>query len=148
MTYGEQRTPLQEAIDEVVLEKVKRGIAVLEEKYGPDWVDRIDLDTLDLGESDSCVLGQVYAGAELSDAEWEWFHSYLEDHDSFYSNWGVAEVKSSYEYSDGYMLGKIALDGDVLERPQDYGFESSPGANYDELQAAWEHEIIARRPLP
>ena len=40
--------------------RVDRGIQLLD-THGPlDWRDRIDMDTLDLGDGDQCVLGQVF----------------------------------------------------------------------------------------
>lgn len=55
-----ERTPLQKEIDAEVLERVKRGLAWLEEKHGPGWEDHIDLEILNLSSGTSCVLGQVY----------------------------------------------------------------------------------------
>lgn len=63
-----ERTEQQKKIDELVLERVKRGVEWLEEKHGPDWVDHIDLKTLDLANGDACILGQVFSGkASLRD---------------------------------------------------------------------------------
>lgn len=40
--------------------RVQKGMAFLDE-YGPDdWRNAIDLDSLDLREATSCVLGQLY----------------------------------------------------------------------------------------
>lgn len=57
-----ERSAEQVAVDAVVLARVKRGIALLEEQYGEDYADYIDFDTLDLQFTDRCVLGQVYGG--------------------------------------------------------------------------------------
>jgi hypothetical protein len=38
--------------------RVAKGIALLDEKI-PDWVDRIDLDTLDIGNGNHCVTAQL-----------------------------------------------------------------------------------------
>jgi len=38
---------------------VERGAALLDAKQ-PGWAPRIDLPTLDMGDCDHCVLGQVY----------------------------------------------------------------------------------------
>lgn len=59
-----KRTPVQEKLDALILARVKAGIALLEEKHGPDWVDLIDLPTLDLGSANRCVLGQAYGDYE------------------------------------------------------------------------------------
>jgi hypothetical protein len=64
LTYGEQRTEEEKLYDEVVLARVKRGIAFCEKHYGPDWMDRIDIEELDLRSGASCILGQLEAHAE------------------------------------------------------------------------------------
>jgi hypothetical protein len=66
-SFGEQRTALQKEVDAAVLERVKRGMALLEERHGPDWVGMIDLAELDLRDGHSCVLGQVYLASEEGD---------------------------------------------------------------------------------
>lgn len=60
-----ERTAEQKAVDALVLARVKRGIALLEEKYGDDWWRKIDLDELDLADSQMCVLGQLYGGYSI-----------------------------------------------------------------------------------
>lgn len=42
-------------------QRVDNGIAILD-KNVPDWLSKIDLNTLDLGGNSSCVLGQVVGG--------------------------------------------------------------------------------------
>lgn len=59
-TFGEIRTKKEKRHDAELMERVKRGIALLEREYGPSWVDHIDLDRLDLRSGGSCVLGQLY----------------------------------------------------------------------------------------
>jgi hypothetical protein len=39
--------------------RVARGAALLD-SYDPQWYDKIDLDTLDLGNTSWCVLGQLF----------------------------------------------------------------------------------------
>lgn len=41
---------------------VAQAAALLDAKYGPDWPERIDLDTLNQGSSDVCVAGQLDPG--------------------------------------------------------------------------------------
>lgn len=57
-----ERSPEQVAVDALVLARVKRGIALLEERYGPTWVDHMKLSDLDLSSEERCVLGQIYGG--------------------------------------------------------------------------------------
>lgn len=59
-----ERTPEQVAVDAEVLARVKRGIALLEERYGPTWVDQMRLEDLQLSDESCCVLGQIYGAYE------------------------------------------------------------------------------------
>jgi hypothetical protein len=59
-TYGELRTDIQKTIDEELLGRIKAGIALLEEEYGSDWVEHIDMETFDISDTRCCVLGQLY----------------------------------------------------------------------------------------
>lgn len=60
-TYEEARTVEEREVDADVLRRVRRGIAALQEEHGGDeWVEKIDLATLDLRQPGRCVLGQVY----------------------------------------------------------------------------------------
>lgn len=58
-TYGEARSAEETATDREILNKVLNGIELLKKKYGDDWVDKIDLETLQLSSGTRCVLGQV-----------------------------------------------------------------------------------------
>lgn len=40
--------------------QIARGVEYLDQKEGPDWVERINLDTLELSSSCNCVIGQLY----------------------------------------------------------------------------------------
>lgn len=64
LTFEEQRTPAEKTYDRTVKESVQRGLALLEERHGPDWVDYIDLGSLELSCGARCVLGQVYGDFE------------------------------------------------------------------------------------
>lgn len=63
-TFITERTDEQKQIDAVVLERVQRGIALLKEKHGDGWVEKIDLRELKLHKGAYCVLGQVYGNYE------------------------------------------------------------------------------------
>jgi hypothetical protein len=60
VTFGERRSQLEKDYDAAVLRRVKAGIELLEREIGPEWVERIELETLCLSDSSTCVLGQVY----------------------------------------------------------------------------------------
>jgi hypothetical protein len=59
-SYADRRTKLEVIVDRDVKARVLKGIQLLEERYGPDWADHIDLDLLDLSSAQFCVLGQLY----------------------------------------------------------------------------------------
>lgn len=59
-TFEEARTEEEKSVDALVKKRVQRGIALLEKKHGPNWVDRVDLETLELMNCENCVLGQLY----------------------------------------------------------------------------------------
>lgn len=59
-----ERTELQKRFDAVVLERVKKGMKLLERRHGADWIDHIDPSTLNLSDGSCCVLGQVYGEYE------------------------------------------------------------------------------------
>lgn len=46
-------------VDLPIETRVKAGMALLDEKYGPEWVEAIDVESLDLQDNCSCVLGQL-----------------------------------------------------------------------------------------
>lgn len=49
-------------------ERIERGAAFLDEKV-PGWRDRIDLDVLDIGDCDRCILSQLEAWSVAPHAE-------------------------------------------------------------------------------
>lgn len=55
---------LQIEVDRRTRRSVLEGIELLKKVHGEDWVDRIDLDSLDLMNGDRCVLGQLYGNYE------------------------------------------------------------------------------------
>lgn len=48
-------------------ERVAKGAALLDEKL-PGWVDRIDLDRLNVQSGCDCILGQEFSGSATEDA--------------------------------------------------------------------------------
>lgn len=52
-------------------ERVAAGAAWLDEKY-PAWIDRIDVDTLNVASPCKCILGQAFGDYDTSpyDARW------------------------------------------------------------------------------
>lgn len=97
-----------------IQERVLAGSAWLDE-HRPGWVDRIDLETLDLGNGCHCVLGQEYHG----------FSS------------GLVEVDSSATWP------RTAAGLGFYARAELY--DHAPEREYDILTDAWRAFITARR---
>lgn len=51
-----------------ITERVARGAALLDEKL-PGWVERIDLDKLNLFDDERCVIGQLFTYDPTSESE-------------------------------------------------------------------------------
>jgi hypothetical protein len=136
MSYRDEHTPRQRRADDLIRERVLRGLHVLKEKWGADFADHIDLDTLDLAETDACVLGQLYANAEPSGDQW----------DAYMHETGMIRPQD-----DGYARGLAILDGAVLQDPVAFGFDSpggvvslsGRGSYYSGLTEAW-REVLAQ----
>lgn len=114
ITYEEQRTETQKRIDAEVLERVKTGLAWLEETHGPGWEDKIDLDTLDLRDANHCVIGQVYGSF------YEIFPSSLDDDEP------------------------VGLDAYALGFDLEKGIHMDGGRGWTLLQEAWEYVLRPR----
>lgn len=119
-TYGDQRSDAQKAHDQEVKDRVERGIQLLYAKHGPDWVEKIDLDELQLSSGSACVLGQIYAD-EAS--------GYEDGYD--YASSAVFDDLNMSDF--GFTIaGKIYRDDD-----------------WEQLQEAWEEALrpLKREPL-
>ncbi|HXJ63286.1 MAG TPA: hypothetical protein VNN79_05990 [Actinomycetota bacterium] len=116
LTYDERRSEEEVLYDEIVLARVKRGIAFCEKHYGPNWVDHIDIRELDLRSDASCVLGQLEN--KLGEGA-----DYHEACDRFW-----AEGSSSGPTRNGFCTPS-----------KDYKEES-----WDALQACWEDVLTPR----
>lgn len=105
--------------------RVKQGMMLLDEKYGPGWVEAIDLKSLHLGLACNCVLGQL--------------------------NGGPAPLASDDE--NPYITGCNALGLNIpADEPCDYGFNvrttdgrPAPASEWTALTDAWKVAIVARR---
>lgn len=120
MTPGEARSDREKETDARALERVQLGIALLEAKYGVDWVEHIDTSTLVMSDGERCVLGQLY------------------------------HVNAADTGRDGFEVGidELGLEGDY--EAQKYGFDRDDlgGVEYRDLQDAWVAEIAQRRSTP
>jgi hypothetical protein len=104
--------------DTTTPERVARGVALLDEKL-PGWVDRIDLDRLDLGSPCRCILGQTWDG--IPDPESTPFAAHANELDLY------GEDENDYGFNAG---------------GEDW-FADEP--EYRALTAEWTRVILARR---
>lgn len=111
-------------LDALVKERVLKGIALLENKYGKEWVDRIDeMSTFDIRQSSHCVLGGVYGdydqGLDALELDWK----------------GAADCGFFTNRNDGEALEFVReVEGKSEEEFDPYtGYELV----YDELQKEW-----------
>lgn len=152
-----------------IADRVALGAAWLDIHY-PNWVDAIDLATLDISNCTSCVLGQVYTGCIPADEQdqliaqvvrMNWFP----EHDE-----GLAEVKAEYAESvregvhGGYnilfqvhdLLGAGAFQGFATGDPGPCGegedwrlylvrIKAEARVEYAALLEEWTRVIIGRR---
>lgn len=121
VTFEAMRTEAEKIHDAAVMERVKNGIQLLERLHGPDWVDHIDMDTLQLRDASQCVLGQLYEREAKAESEKRGYE--LSGYD-----WGLANIPE---------LCKIA--GAI-----EYGFLVHGSDPWDTLQDAWESVLRPR----
>ena len=60
-SYATERSAAEVAADAACLERVKKGIAWLQQTWGDDWVEHIDMEKLSHASASCCILGQLYA---------------------------------------------------------------------------------------
>lgn len=116
-----------------VTQRVERGAAFLDGIIGPEWVDRINLDTLRLSSACNCIAGQLHNGSFLA-AMTDWF-------DAPSPHWATVD---SAEVQLGFNLSEVsdAIDEDADEDPLT---EQDEPDNWDLLQSAWVGLITVRR---
>lgn len=99
--------------------RVARGVALLDEKL-PGWIERIDLDKLDLASGCNCILGQTWSKGD-DDGRFTAFELQADALGLY------GEDENDYGFNAG---------------GEDY-FEDRP--EYDALTAEWRRVILARR---
>lgn len=65
-TFRDQRFSAEKIADEILKEKILRGLELLKKEYGEDWVEKIDPDRLDMSSCTYCVLGQLEGNYEVA----------------------------------------------------------------------------------
>lgn len=97
--------------------RARRGAEHLDVHYGPDWIDRVNLHTLDLDSSVRCVLAQVTGR-------------------SFFSSWENVHNGNLWLIRRGFVTPYVPISSDSALRMK--GSERRLGE-------AWRKLIIARR---
>jgi hypothetical protein len=119
-----------------ITERVAAGAAFLDE-HNPGWEGAIDLEKLDLGSGDRCILGQTCPMETLT----AWLGNAPTDLDDFeYAYHAQAQALTGLP-SRGYR-------GDLEEWAAARGFNVSynePSDTYDALTREWKRVITERR---
>lgn len=122
--------------------EVKRGARWLDKHIGPDWDDKIDIESLDLESTKSCILGQVFMDQvrEAGGASWH-NNGYSIGRDRLpkynseaQSTDGSAEVRHGFD---------IAYDGKDERLRDEYSISTARA--YEFLAVDWVWEIQQRR---
>lgn len=102
-----------------ILKNVRDGAALLDKEFGPNWVDLIDLDTLELSNSCKCILGQVHK--KLHPRSQKTGYGVLR------TKLGILDEESKYGFDAGW------------------GFRNLIYTGYDRLDREWRRLIGGRR---
>ncbi len=99
---------------------VDAGVAVLDQK-NPGWRGQVDLDILDMHNTRSCVLGQLYG-----------------------SYWDGLEVLTGLHWLDnGSQIRAWAIGHGLQVRPSDFDDMGAMHRDYEELNRLWGEKIAA-----
>jgi hypothetical protein len=94
--------------EEAITERVEKGAAWLDQ-HKPEWYLKIDVAALNLADSCRCVLGQLWAEAELS------------------SNWEESVDAGMYGFFSGFRYVTRVLGPDVPDECADLGWAEMHG---------------------
>jgi hypothetical protein len=101
--------------NERAMQTAEAGAALLDKKI-PNWVELIDLSSLEMSEPCSCIIGQI------------------------------GEGKYNLDKGIGFNALAYQLTGvDGFDQLVDHGFEADDWVDYDDLEEAWTKLILARR---
>lgn len=119
-----------------IADRVALGAAWLDQHY-PNWVNAIDLDTLDVSNCTSCVLGQVYTGCIPADEQDQllaqvvrrnWYAGHDKGFEEFRAEWAESVQDGTH---GGYNI--LYQVHDLLEGGSLQGFAvGDPGAQRED----------------
>lgn len=141
-TMIDERTEMQKKLDAIFLRYVKNGVRLLEEKYGPDWVElgeeRWKQEGLDLTTGSHCVLGAMAAKAlnkpyaDYSTMTEALGLDVLDDQERDYISWTY-----------GFCVPSGATMADLVGE-ETYDTMMGSGMAWDSIQHLWEEELAER----
>lgn len=82
---------------EVIRERVQRGVEWLNENH-PEWLDKINLEKLDMGQTHTCIIGQV-VGESDPNFSCRQFYNIMPGHVAEDRGFDVWDEKD-YDYDD------------------------------------------------
>lgn len=122
------------AVSATLDERIDAGVAWLDANV-PDWLDRIDLDRLDLADTCKCVLGQTFAHI----AQWD---SYADEPGQDVPGYDL--IVECIQPDEGVVMSMAVPY--LSEDPADYGFSiAQADESFDALTAAWRTRITTLR---
>lgn len=101
-----------------VEDRVASGAYMLDVHYGPDWRNKIDLDTLDLKHCETCILGQVFGTYEDGLEKlgiWDKWGMVQSDMLGFTIDLNGADQDIQPEDNESYLLGLVTVAFDRLQ---------------------------------
>lgn len=100
--------------------RVDKGCKLLDERLGPEWVEKIDLKLLDLQSACACILGQTSIDI-------------------------VGRVGNFYAAANVLFPDQDLLDWSDAEKAETHGFALDNSADYPALTECWRNTILSRR---
>lgn len=105
-----QKMSLSTFVDELELinftDQVRKGCILLD-AITPGWMDRIDVEALDLWDTTSCVLGQAYTENELGIPGYDFeVKTYLDEFNLDPADYGFNMTNAQLNWADGLALVK------------------------------------------
>lgn len=97
-------------------QRVANGMAILDERLGPDWPLFIDLDTFDISNGDRCVLGQVFGPVVTVEELQEDGSPYDAGLTALFNyNGTVQDFAFAQEWDDQDLSLAMGMDGDSVD---------------------------------
>ena len=120
-------------------ERVEKGAAWLDRNV-PDWVDRVEVQSLKMSDTCRCVLGQLFTVEVEQDPKFAYYSNH--SNKTIPGYWRVVEDMWEYPKVDG-------VDRLTRQEAEELGFDITEGfsapEDYTTLANVWSRLIGARR---